>query len=415
MKIKICLIDKFLSKLKVKLRRGVDFNNHFAHLKSAMKIVFTGGGTGGHFYPIIAVAEKVNQIIDEERIIGAKLYYFSDSPYDKEMLFENGILYEEIVAGKIRTYFSLKSFLLNFLDILKMFFGILNAIFKMFSIYPDVVFGKGGYASFPTIFAARLLRIPILIHESDSAPGRVNKWAGHFAKKIAVSFKEAANYFPKDKTAWTGQPIRSAIEHPALHENALQYFKMESSLPVILVLGGSQGAELINNTMLDALPRLLKNYQIIHQTGVSNFKNVVGRAMVVLEDNQYKTRYLTFAFLNPLLIKNASGVAKIVVSRAGSTLFEIASWGVPSILIPFTESNADHSKKNAFNYAHTGACAVIEEMNMTANILSSEIERIIEDKEVWEQMARNAKTFYKPQAAFKIARELVDMALSHEK
>src|SRR3989344_5923626 len=137
-----------------------------------MKIVFTGGGTGGHFYPLISVGEKDNQIIDHENILGAKLYYVSDSPYDKEMLFENGILYEEIISGKRRTYFSLK----NFSDLFKIFFGVLNALFKMFSIYPDVVFGKGGYASFPTIFAARILRIPIVIHESDSAPGRVNKW-----------------------------------------------------------------------------------------------------------------------------------------------------------------------------------------------------------------------------------------------
>src|SRR3989344_3094489 len=121
-----------------------------------MKIVFTGGGTGGHFYPIIAVVERVNQIIDQENIIGAKLYYISDSPYDKEVLFENGLLYEEASAGKIRTYFSFR----NFLDIFKTFFGVVNVIYKMFSIYPDVVFGKGGYASFPTILAARILRIP---------------------------------------------------------------------------------------------------------------------------------------------------------------------------------------------------------------------------------------------------------------
>src|SRR3990167_1081360 len=203
-----------------------------------MKIVFTGGGTGGHFYPIIAVAQKVNEIIDHENIIGAKLYYISDSPYDKEILFENGFLYEEISTGKMRTYFSFR----NFFDVFKIFFGIINAVFKMFSIYPDVVFGKGGYASFPTIFAARFLRIPILIHESDSAPGRVNKWAGYFAKKIAVSFLEAADYFPSQKVAWTGQPIRAEIEHPAQRREALEYFKLESNLPVILIIGGSQGA-----------------------------------------------------------------------------------------------------------------------------------------------------------------------------
>ena len=376
-----------------------------------MKIVFTGGGTGGHFYPIIAVAQKVNKIIDKERILGVKLYYFSDDPYDKEALFENSLLFEEVKAGKMRTYFSMK----NISDMFKTLFGILNAIYKVFTIYPDVVFGKGGYASFPTLLAARILRIPVVIHESDSAPGRVNKWAGCFAKKIAISFKEAVDYFPKEKVAWTGQPIREEIEHPAGYKEALDYFKLESRLPVILILGGSQGAELINNTVLDALPRLLNNYQIIHQTGVRNFKLVTGRSSVTLAEDKNKSRYLAYSFLNPLEMKMAAGVATIIISRAGSTLFEIASWGVPSILIPFTESNADHAKKNAFAYARVGACTVIEEMNMTANILSSEIERIVGDKHILEQMTKSAKAFSKPGGAEKIAQELIDIGLSHEK
>lgn len=376
-----------------------------------MKIVFTGGGTGGHFYPIIAIAQKVNQIIDTQRILGAKLYYISDSPYDKEMLFENGLLYEKITAGKMRTYFSIQ----NFLDVFKIFFGTINAIYKLFSIYPDVVFGKGGYASFPTIFAAWVLRIPVVIHESDAAPGRVNQWAGHFAKRIAVSFAEAAEYFPKNRVAWTGQPMRMEIQEPADKKEALEYFKLESDLPVILVLGGSQGAEIINNTILDALPRLIDNYQIIHQTGVNNFTLVTDRSLVVLSDNKYKLRYLSMPFLNSLSLKMASGAATIVISRAGSTLFEIASWGLPSILVPFAESNADHAKKNAFTYARAGACSVIEEANMTANILSSEIERITTNKTLYNSMAQNAKAFSKDDASMKIAKALVEIAMSHEK
>jgi UDP-N-acetylglucosamine--N-acetylmuramyl-(pentapeptide) pyrophosphoryl-undecaprenol N-acetylglucosamine transferase len=376
-----------------------------------MKIVFTGGGTGGHFYPIIAVAQRVNQIIDKEHIIGAKLYYISDSPYDKEMLAENQLLYEKINSGKMRTYFSIK----NFFDLFKIFFGTLNAIYKLFSIYPDAVFGKGGYASFPTIFAARLLRIPVVIHESDSAPGRVNKWAGHFAKKVAVSFVEAADYFPQKTVAWTGQPILTEIENKAPREKALEYFKFDSNLPVLLILGGSQGAELINNTVLDALPRLIKNYQIIHQTGIKNFTTVSGQAEVVLADEKSKFRYLPLAYLNPLQIKMAGGAATIIVSRAGSSLFEVAAWGVPAVIIPITTSNGDHQRKNAFGYARAGACSVIEEVNMTANILSSEIERIMGDKAGYELMAKNAKAFSKPGAAEKIARELVDLALSHER
>jgi len=380
-----------------------------------MKIAFTGGGTGGHFYPIIAVAQKVNKILDEEKIVGAKLYYISDSPYDKEMLFENGLIYEEVSTGKIRRGPDAKGFYKNILDIFKTCFGVVSATFKLFSIYPDVVFGKGGYASFPTIFAARLLRIPVIIHESDAAPGRVNLWAGKFAKKVAVSFKESAHFFPKETVAHTGQPIRTEIEHPATRSEALEYYKFESNIPVILVLGGSQGAELINNTVLDALPELVKRYQIIHQTGVRNFKAVHERAQVILGNDQNKLRYIVLPFLNPLAIKMSSGVASIVISRAGSMLFEIASWGVPSILVPITHTNNDHQKKNAFSYARAGACTVIEEDNMTGNILTAEIDRIVQNKENWEEMANNAKAFAKPGAAEKIARALIDLALSHEK
>jgi UDP-N-acetylglucosamine--N-acetylmuramyl-(pentapeptide) pyrophosphoryl-undecaprenol N-acetylglucosamine transferase len=376
-----------------------------------MKIVFTGGGTGGHFYPIIAITQRVNQIISHEHILGAKLYYISDGPYDKKMLMENELLYEEISTGKMRTYFSFR----NFSDIFKTFFGIINAIFKLFSIYPDVVFGKGGYASFPIIFAARILRIPVIIHESDTVPGRVNKWAGHFAKKIAISFPEAIEYFPKEKTAWTGQPILTEREHPAPRKEALEYFKLEEGLPVVVIIGGSQGAELINNTVLDALPRLIENYQIIHHTGVKNFTTVSGQAEVGLADNKHKSRYLPIAYLNSLQMKMAAGAANIIVSRAGSTISEIASWGVPSIIIPITTTNGDHQRKNAFSYARAGACSVIEEANMTANILNGEIERILNDKTGYERMAQSAKAFGKQGAAEKIARELVDIALSHEK
>ena len=375
-----------------------------------MKIVFTGGGTGGHFYPIIAIVQKLNKMIDEEKIIGAKLYFISDDPYDKEALFENGLLFESVQTGKMRTYFSFK----NFSDMIKTFFGVIGAIFKLFSIYPDVVFGKGGYGSFPTIFAARILSIPVVIHESDSAPGRVNKWAGGFAKRVAVSFKEAAVYFPPKTTAWTGQPIRTEIEQASDRKIALDYFKLESDLPVIFIVGGSLGALFINNTILDALPRLVNNFQIIHQTGVRNFEAVSSQAEVALNENPNKSRYVAIDFLSPLQMKMAAGAASIIVSRAGSTIFEIASWGVPSILIPFTESNADHAKKNAFAYARAGACTVIEEANMTPNILSSEIERITTDKEIWTRMSRCAKAFTKPDAARKIARALVDIALEHE-
>lgn len=376
-----------------------------------MKIVFTGGGTGGHFYPMIAVIQKVNQLMDKNNIIGAKLYYFSDSPYDKAVLVENSISFEQVSAGKMRLYFSLK----NFIDMFKVVGGIIGAIFKLYSIYPDVVFSKGGYAAFPTLVAARILRIPVVMHESDSTPGRVNKWTGKFAKKIAVSFKEAGEYFPKDRVAWTGHPLRMEIENKMERNKALDFFKLESNLPVVLILGGSQGAELINQTILDTLPELVNKFQIIHQTGVSNFKSLVGRSEVVLGDSLFKSRYIPLPFLNSLAMKNAAGAADLIVSRAGSTIFEIASWGIPSVIIPITNSNDDHQRKNAYNYAHTGACIVIEEANMTSHILYSEIDRIIENKVVSEKMKNATSIFGKKNSAEMIAEEIIKIALSHEK
>lgn len=375
-----------------------------------MKIVFTGGGTGGHFYPIIAVAQKVNKIIDEENIIGAKLYYFSDEPYDKEALFQTSLTFEQVQSGKLRLYFSFK----NLVDIFKVALGVFKATIKIFLIYPDVVFGKGGYASFPALFAAKILRIPVIIHESDSAPGRVNNWAGKFANKIAVSFNEAAHFFPKEKVAWTGQPIRAEIEHVASKEEGLKFYELDHNIPTILILGGSQGAELINNVILDILPNLLNKYQVIHQTGVKNFKNTKARSDFLLTNIKEKDRYKIMPFLNPLQMKMASGACDLIISRAGSFLFEIALWGIPSILIPITVSNMDHQRKNAYNYARAGGCSVVEELNMTPNILFNEISRIIEDKSELAKMKENALAFSKKDAAYKIAKQIINIAMSHE-
>ena len=375
-----------------------------------MKIAFTGGGPGGHFYPIVAVAESVRELADNEKIIGLKLYYLSDDPYDKEALFANGVEFLHISAGKRRLYSSIQ----NFFDIFKTAYGCVGALFSLFALYPDVVFSKGGYSSFPVLVAARILQVPVVIHESDCYPGRVNVWAGKFAKKVAVSYDEAAAFFPKDKVAEVGQPIRKEILDRKT-EGAFEYLKLDHNIPTILVLGGSQGAEIINDAILDVITTLVKDYQIIHQTGVKNIDGVKARAEFFLHDNENKDRYVPMAFLTPLALKMASGAASLVISRAGSTIFEIASWGIPSIIIPINESNGDHQKKNAFNYARHGAATVIEEGNLSSGILVAEIKRFFGDKERQAKMAQAAKNFSQPDAAQKIARALLDIALSHER
>ena len=374
-----------------------------------MKILLTGGGTGGHFYPLIAIAEKLTEIADKKKIIDLKMYYMSDKPYDKRMLFENGITFIQIPAGKMRLYFSIRNFFDLFSTATGMFFGLLS----MFFIYPDVVISKGGYAAFPAVFAAKLLRIPVIVHESDSYPGRLNVWTAKFAQKIAISWPEAIEYLPKEKTALTGQPIRKNILHGD-SEGAYEFFKFNSTLPTIYITGGSSGAEKINDIIIDVLPTLLTKYQVIHQTGMNNIDDVQGRSKLVMENSDLLSRYIAVPYLNNLSTRMAAGIASLVISRAGSAIFEIASWGTPSIIIPITNSNGDHQRKNAYNYARTGACEVIDEANLTPHVLISEIDKLLTNPEKIEKMKVSALAFANPNAAYKIAEEAITIAESHD-
>lgn len=375
-----------------------------------MKILLTGGGSGGHFYPIIAVAEALNKIAREEKLVDMKLYYMAPQPYDRQLLYDNGITFVKGTAGKSRQYFSI----LNFLDYFRTAWGIVRAVLSIYRVYPDVIFSKGGYVSFPAMVAARLLRIPVIIHESDSAPGRVNVWSGKFANRIAISYPEAAEFFPTEKIALTGNPIRDELSH-AVREGSHDFLNLDQSIPVVLVLGGSQGSQVINETLLDALPQLVTKYQVIHQAGDANIKIVKETARIVLDRSDFKTRYRPMDHLDSLALRMSAGAADIIITRAGSTLFEIALWGVPAVIIPITNSNADHQRKNAYNYARTGAAVVIEETNLTPNILVSEIDRLMDDFEARQKMKAAALAFAKTDAAKTIAKQVLLVALEHDK
>jgi len=375
-----------------------------------MKILFTGGGSGGHFYPIIAVAQAITEHAKKEKMLMPQLYFMSSSDYNPRVLFDNNITYMGVSAGKMRRYFSL----LNFTDLFKTAYGCFSALISVYSLYPDVVFSKGGYSSFPVVFAARLLRIPVVIHESDSHPGRVNAWAGKFARKIAVSYPEAARYFKKDKVAYTGNPIRKEITIP-LANGAHEFLNLEQNTPVVVILGGSLGSQRINETILDALPELLQNYQVIHQTGRANYEDMKNTATVILKGNQNAYRYHPFDYLNVLALRMSAGVANVIISRAGSTIFEIAAWGVPSIIIPLPESISHDQTSNALAYARTGAATVIEENNLGGHILVSEITRICTNHSISDTMKAQAKAFARLDSADIIATAIMDIALEHEK
>ncbi len=374
-----------------------------------MKILLTGGGSGGHFYPLIAVAEEINELVKEKNLLEAEIFFMSDSPYDGEALAQNNITFIKSPAGKLRRYFSI----LNFFDFFKTAWGVVSCLVKVFNLYPDVIFSKGGYASFPVLFAGRLLKIPVVIHESDSVPGKTNLWAGKFAKKIAVSYPEAVEFFDKKKVAYTGNPIRKSVEN--LSVSAKEVIGLTENIPTILILGGSLGAQLINEEIIQILAKLVEKYYVIHQTGKANIEEAVKMSAVVLYDSKFKERYRPYDYLNDLNLSVAAGASNLIISRAGSTIFEIANWGIPSIIIPITESNGDHQRRNAFNYARSGGAIVIEEENLEPNILLSEIERLITNPELLKKMSEGAKSFAKKDAAKVIAEEIINIGLTHEK
>jgi len=376
-----------------------------------MKILLTGGGTGGHFYPLIAIIEAIYEISTEERLLPPEIILMSDSIYNNEILEKEGVRFKKINTGKLRRYFSL----LNITDIVKTFFACVKTIWFIYSEMPDVIMGKGGYASFPALLAAKIFGIPTIIHESDTIPGKVNLWASKFAQKIAISFPESIKYFPTEKTALTGVPIRKLIQGFTPEEGREQFF-LENGIPAIFVLGGSQGSQKINDIILDVAPEILKTTQIIHQYGSKNEKEINGRIKIILGNSLFKNRYHAFAYLNDVSMRNAASAADLIISRAGaSALYEISTWGIPSIIIPLKDSAQNHQRENAYSYAGNGAATVLEEENLSPHILMHETQKILRDNELRKKMSRHAKNFSKPEAARKIAKELINMALEHTK
>lgn len=204
--------------------------------------------------------------------------------------------------------------------------------------------------------------------------------------------------------------------HTTSPKGAYEYLSLDPNVPTILILGGSQGAQTINDNLLEALPSLLKKYQVIHQVGQKNLEGYKNTADVVITDRTLKDRYKIFGFLNVLALRMAAGASELIISRAGaSAIFEIATWGRASIIIPIPGDVSHDQKQNAFTYARSGAALVVEQANLTPHLLESEIDRVVEDKELRKKMEEAALAFAKPQAAEKIAREIIAIALEHEK
>ena len=382
-----------------------------------VRIILTGGGSGGHTFPLIAIIRKLKSLAQEQNI-NLNLLYIGPEDFTIPYLEKEGIEIKFISAGKIRRYFSFQ----NFTDIFKTIAGIFQSLWHVYSFMPDAILSKGGYGAFPVSLWGIIFFIPTYIHESDVVPGLTNQIIGKFAKKIFISFKGTEKYFNPNKTILVGNPIREELlsNINANKENTKKVLGL-SNKPILLILGGSQGSEHINDVILDALPKLINNLEIIHQTGTNNYDRVIKESDVVfreiIKNEELKKYYHPIAFLEetdtPSLtsLKDILLISDLVVSRAGSgSIFEIAAFKKPSILIPLPWASQDHQKKNAYEYAQTGAAIVIEENNLKPSILSNTILNLINDQETLKKMSLAAQSFAKSDAALKIAQYLLEQS-----
>lgn len=369
-----------------------------------MKILFTGGGTGGHIIPIIALTREIRKIQQTD----LQFYYLGPKDdFSRTFLSQEGIKIKYVLAGKLRRYPGWKTFFYNLLDLgIKTPLGSLQAFFYIFFMSPDLILSKGGFGSIPGVLAGKMLFVPIFLHESDIAPGAANQFLHNFSKEIFVSFPKT-EYFPLKKMIAVGNPIRRELLENS-KEEAKKFLKIISVKPVILIIGGSQGAQRINDRILEILPQLLKNFEIIHQCGENNFQLVKAESRILISEEEEKFYHL-FSFLREHELRRAYAIADLIVSRAGSgSIFEIAAAGKPSILIPLPEAAQNHQVKNAYAYQESEACIVIEEANFTSHFFLERIQAIFSKTDEFLKMVKGAKNFARPQAAKIIAHYIVD-------
>ena len=387
-----------------------------------MRILFTGGGTGGHVFPILAVKRAL------ENIKGLKFYYLGANGFARKNLADPlaselgmGIEARFISAGKLHRFFS-PMFLVEFI---KVFVGIIQSFWYLFLWVPDIIFSKGGFGSFPVVFVARIYRIPVILHESDSAPGLVNRISAKFAKKIILSFPGSENTFPKykQKLSLIGNPIRKEITQ-GTKEKGRGLFKIKQTpssggagKPVVLIMGGSQGARKINEIVLNTLPRLLEMAEIIHVAGKGEFDFVKKESEDILESHKnLKPYYHLYKFFDLEQVKQSHAIADLVVNRAGAaSIFEIAACGKASILIPIPKSAQDHQRKNAFTFSKDpktgeigGRAVVLDQDNLTPNLFLDDISKLITNPAKLKEMGEKARAFYNPQTPDLIAKEIID-------
>lgn len=368
-----------------------------------LRIAITGGGTGGHIYPALAVMRSIRARASENPEI---IYIGSGSDLERDIVKEADRSYI-VFSGKYRRYFSFQNILAPFFVCI----GVVQCLRILFKELPDAVFSKGGFVAFPVVLAAWMYRIPILTHETDAIPGTANRIMARFCDKVAISYRRAGEFFIRRTVVPTGIPVRETLIGGDPVE-ARRYFHLTESLPTVLVLGGSQGSQSINQTFSRVVDDVLEFAQVIHQTGKDHFEGIKTMVAKMAGVKAGAGRYHIFPFLDEGEMHLALGVADLVISRAGGTaIAELAANKKVAILIPLESSANDHQRMNAYSVAEIGGAMVLEEPNLSEHVFLEKIRYLLTDEGVRGRVRERIVQFYNPKAAEIIADEVLALAM----
>ena len=339
---------------------------------SKYKIIMTGGGSAGHVTPNIALMPKLRELGFEIKYIGSK------KGIEKEIIAKEGLPYFQISSGKVRRYFDVK----NFTDPFKVVKGITDALRILGKEKPDVVFSKGGFVTVPVIIAASMKKIPVVSHESDFTPGLANKLAMPFCDKLCVTFPESLRHIKGDNGVLTGTPIREELLQGD-KEKGREFCSFAKKKPVLLIIGGSLGSKVINDSIRENLENLLIGFNIIHLCGKNNL------------DESLKGRegYLQFEYISDEL-PDLMAYTDFVVSRAGANaIFELLALKKPHILIPLSaKASRGDQVLNAKSFEKSGYSMVVEEEELNKEVLESKLKELYRNKNLYiENMTKGGQ------------------------
>ena len=363
-----------------------------------MKVIISGGGTGGHIFPAISIANALKEADPTVEIlfVGAK------GKMEMEKVPAAGYNIVGLPVAGFHRKINLRNICRNMLFPFRLIASLMKAGSIIRQFKPDAAVGVGGYASGPVLRKASKKGIPCLLQEQNSYPGVTNKILAKKAKRICVAYPDMDRFFDKSKIIMTGNPVRQALLAPVDRNEAADFFGLDPKKPVILVIGGSLGARSINEGLSASLDDLKEGVQLLWQTGKFYYDNIK-----TIVDSRSQQNIKAFDFIKRMDL--AFGLADIVVSRAGaSSISELALLGKPSILVPSPNVSEDHQTKNAMALVNKGAAMIIKDCD--TRLLISESQKALSNTENLKSLSENIKQFARPNAAADIAKEVFAIA-----